>query len=180
MSEGSFSGPGPEPAFLPLRTERLELRGLTVRDAPALFAYRSLAQVSRYQGFSPKSLAEAEDFIARASGPLGRIDAWLQLGLFRDAVLIGDLGLHFLSPDTVELGYTLSPTWQGQGFAREAVRAVVDFLFGALGKRRIEANLDARNLPSRALLETLGFHGLSEIREGELAYVLEAGDWEGR
>lgn len=158
----------------------MELRGLTARDAPALFAYRSLGQVSRYQGFSPKTLAAVEDFILRASGPFGRIDAWFQLGLFRGGVLIGDLGLHFLSPDTVELGYTLSPTWQGQGFAREAVKAVVDLLFGVLGKRRIEACLDARNLPSRDLLETLGFHGLSELREGELAYGLDACDWEGR
>lgn len=180
MSLGLGPSPGAELPFLPLRTERLLLDGLAAKDAPALFAYRSLALVSRYQGFSPKTLADAEGFIARSSGPFGRIDAWFQLGIFREEVLIGDLGLHFLSQDTVELGYTLSPSWQGQGFAREAVRAVADLLFGVVGKRRIEAYLDARNIPSRDLLETLGFHGLSELREGELAYCLEAGDWEGR
>jgi len=167
-------------AFLPLRTERLVLAPLSPSDAPALFAYRSLPSVSRYQEFSPRELADAEDFIAASAGPFGALGAWFQLGLYRETILIGDLGLHFLAGEAVELGYSLCPTWQGQGFAREAVRAVVDLLFGVLGKVRIEASLDVRNHPSRALLETLGFHGLSELRGGELAYCLEARDWEGR
>lgn len=170
-------GPG---AGLMLRTERLVLSPLSLQDATALLAYRSLPSVYLYQSFQPQTLADAESFIRRSTGALGVLESWYQLGLYRHNALVGDLGIHFLSEVAVELGYTLDPAWQGQGLAREAVGAVIGFIFGSLRKERIEAELDARNTPSLRLLEALGFQGLEASQEGELHYLLRSRDWERR
>jgi len=50
----------------------------------------------------------------------------------KDGQLIGDIGVRFLDDSQVELGYTLSPEYQGKGYAAEAVNAVIDYLFTVL------------------------------------------------
>ena len=50
-------------AFDDILTERLLLRPLRPDDAEAVFAYRSLNEVSRYQCWEPRSEEEVRDFI---------------------------------------------------------------------------------------------------------------------
>ncbi|MEU1816789.1 GNAT family N-acetyltransferase [Streptomyces roseifaciens] len=45
-----------------------------------------------------------------------------------------------------DFGYTLAPALHGQGYATEAVRAVVGHLFGR-GLHRVSADCDVRNTP---------------------------------
>lgn len=56
-----------------------------------------------------------------------------------------------------EIGFTLDRRYQGQGYATEAVRAMLEFLFADGRLRRISAECDARNAPSARLLERVGF-----------------------
>jgi RimJ/RimL family protein N-acetyltransferase len=53
----------------------------------------------------------------------------------------------------------------------EALVAVVDYAFGPLGLRRLEADTDPRNLASQRALERLGF-----TREGLLRERWQVGD----
>ena len=71
--------------------------------------------------------------------------------------MVGDCGLHFLDDRQVELGITLDPAHQGKGYAAEALRAVLDHLFGTLGKHRVVATTDAENAAAAALFARLGF-----------------------
>jgi RimJ/RimL family protein N-acetyltransferase len=86
-------------------------------------------------------------------------DTWLQLGVYlHNGPLIGDIGLHFLEDGAqMEIGYTLAPEHQGQGYAFEAVKAVIDFLFLDLKKHRVTASVDPENQRSINLLKKLGF-----------------------
>jgi len=70
-----------------------------------------------------------------------------------------------------ELGYWLTPSAWGRGYATEAARAVVDMARHALPVRRIEARHHLDNLPSRRVLEKLGFR---EIRR-EASFSLAQG-----
>jgi len=56
----------------------------------------------------------------------------------------------------VEIGITLARGFQGRGFATEALRAVLGYLFSTLGKHRVFGSVDPRNAPSLALLERVG------------------------
>jgi RimJ/RimL family protein N-acetyltransferase len=55
------------------------------------------------------------------------------------------------------LGYWIVPDQQGNGYASEATRLLVDYAFDQLRLHRVQATVFAFNEPSIAVLETLGF-----------------------
>lgn len=174
-------------------TSRLTLDALRPDDAEALFACRGDPAVARYQGWRPTNVEAAAVFIARqAAVDFGCADNWCQLAirLRESGELIGDLGVHFpaTTDEAVELGISLVPARQGNGYAREAMGAVLDHMFDSLGYRRVVASLDPRNRPSVALIEALGFrreaHHVESLRVygewvDDLVYALLKREWVG-
>jgi len=160
-----------------LNTQRLVLRPLYPTDARSIFAYRSQPEVNRYQLWAIE-YEDVRSLIASQQGLDPDIPGtWFQAGitLHESGELIGDLGLHFLEGDNrqVEFGVTLSPAWQGQGIATESISAVLEYLFSSLGKHRVYASADPRNLRSVALMERLGLR-----KEGcSLKSVWNRGEW---
>jgi RimJ/RimL family protein N-acetyltransferase len=75
-----------------------------------------------------------------------------------DRQVIGDLILVFdsLEHAVAEIGWTLHPDFQGQGYATEAARTVIRLALDTIGFHRIKANLDPRNSASEALARRLG------------------------
>lgn len=142
-----------------LTTERLLIRRLNISDSPAFFTYRSLPEVYEYQSFKPVDITDADRFIYGVAEHPNIPNTWFQLAvcLKRNNELIGDIGIHFLEDDAqVELGYTIAPAFQGQGYAIEAVRAVIHYLFSGLNKHRIIASVDPNNIRSIKLIDGLG------------------------
>ena len=87
-----------------------------------------------------------------------RVDSWLQLAICIDnRQMIGDIGVHFFDDYQIEIGYTLSPEYQGRGYAVEAVKGIVNYIFCTLKKHRITASVDPDNYASINLLEKIGF-----------------------
>ncbi len=158
---------------MPLRiqTDRLQLRPLETDDAVAFAAYRSDPEVARYQGWTaPYSVDAAMELIvgvqeAVASDP-PPVGAWVQVAVLREGVLVGDCAFHRLADDeaVAEIGVTLSRPAQGQGYAAEALGALIAHLVGAVGVQRIVATCDVENLPCCRLLERLSFDRGAEER----------------
>jgi RimJ/RimL family protein N-acetyltransferase len=145
-----------------LRTDRLVLRPLQEMDLVAFAAYRSDPNVARYQGWSaPYSLEHARALLEemRRLEP-GTPGHWFQLAVERssEAGLIGDCVFKVLAQDSrqAQIGFTLAPSFQGQGFATEAVRRLLEFLFADFQIHRVLAVCDTANLPSARLLERVG------------------------
>ena len=65
------------------------------------------------------------------------------------------LGAHHDGADT-EVSYQLLPMWWGQGYAGEAVGAVIKYALFELGLARVVAETQRANLASCRLLERLG------------------------
>ncbi len=160
-------------------TARLRLDALRDEDAPALFAYRGDPAVMRFQGWKPRSADDARRFIeAQHDRTPDMPGTWWQraIRLRGSGDLIGDLGLHFMDDETVELGISIAPAHQRQGHAREAVEMMFDFVFGGLHKRRVIALVDPRNAPSLRLLESLGMQ--RRDAQADLAmFELHAENW---
>ena len=102
-------------------------------------------------------------------------NTWFQLAIVNknEDMLIGDIGIHFLEDNAqVEIGYTLAPSYQGQGYAIEALKAVINYLFSDLKKHRITASVDPNNTKSIRLLEKLGMrkegHFIKSYRMGDM------------
>jgi aminoglycoside 6'-N-acetyltransferase len=145
--------------ILPITTPRLRLRRLEEADAAALAAWRSDPENARYIPRASMSREDALQIVAemRDRQP-GEPGVWFQLVIeTRDGVLVGDLGLRADATSRVfEVGYVLAREHQGQGYATEAVRGALGFLFGELGAHRVFGNLDARNTASARVLERVG------------------------
>lgn len=147
---------------IPLQTPRLTLRRFTVDDLEAFQAYRSDPELARYQGWQAVSDAEAIAFLsAQSRQRIGAEGEWLQLAVTRrdTCALIGDIGLCVVNEavGVIEIGFTVSRPSQGQGYATEAVTAVVGALLASGRVRSIVAVVDTRNVASVALLERVGF-----------------------
>lgn len=73
--------------------------------------------------------------------------------------MIGDIGIHFSDTDNneAEIGFTLDKSFQGKGYATEALKQVISFLFNDLNKDKIIASIDPRNIKSINLVEKTGF-----------------------
>ncbi len=85
------------------------------------------------------------------------------------------MGIHFLEGNDpqAEIGFTIAPEFQGQGIGSEAVLGILGFLFDTLGKRRVMASVDPRNLASMALLKRVGMRKEAHSR-GSLWFK---GEW---
>lgn len=80
--------------------------------------------------------------------------------------LIGDIGIHFFDEGRqVELGMTFDVAYQKQGFAREAMGALIAMLFNDFAKHRLTAVVDTRNTAAVNLLEKLGFRREAHYRQ---------------
>ncbi|GLZ36020.1 N-acetyltransferase [Lentzea sp. NBRC 105346] len=168
-----------------MRTDRLELRPLTPEDAEACNAYQSLPEITPYIYWEPRSLDETKAWIDRVASSTGA-DALVMIRS-DTGELVGDVGIWSVGDHNgAEIGYTVHPKHQGQGFATEAVRVALRLGFEERGYHRIVARLDARNDASRKVLERLGLrreaHFVSnEFVKGEwtdeLVYAMLADEW---
>ena len=156
----------PLPACEPLiTTERTILKPLACSDAAALFAYRSLPEVYRFQTWVPRSIDDARAFILRyAVHPPTEEGDWRQLGTYcrTSGALMGDCGFRILEQGKAEIGYTVAPPRQRQGLGTEVVQGLVSYLFEDRQLARVMARTDPGNVASIAILEQTGFR--REIR----------------
>ncbi len=147
----------------PIKTSRLRIEPLSEEDSAEFATYRSDPGIARYQSWdSPYSQAKALELIESQAGMnLPAKGEWLQLGVYliETGELIGDLALHALeeTEPSFELGYTISKRFQGQGFAKEAAAALIEYLILQVDAKQFIATPDRRNLPSIKLLQSLGF-----------------------
>jgi ribosomal-protein-alanine N-acetyltransferase len=144
-----------------LESARLRLRVYRNSDAEAMFRLYSDPHVMRYWSFPPwTDRAQADAYLRRALGEMaeGRVLPWA-IAAHGDDRLLGTVTLFSLDPvqGRAEIGYSLDPKFQGQGMASEALRLALGHAFDTLRLRRVEADVDPRNVPSCRLLERLGF-----------------------
>ena len=139
------------------RTPRLTLRPGWPEDAPALAAAIGHDAVATKLSRLPWPYTEqhaAEWLGARRELP----DLSLHI-LTHDAPrprLVGGIGLHGAG-EAQELGYWLTPSAWGRGYATEAGRAVVDIARHALGLKRLVSACFIDNPASARVLAKLGF-----------------------
>ena len=147
------------------------LRELRVSDAPALHAALTTEQVSRFISPRPTSVEAFEQFIAcmhrrRAAGehlcfavvPLNSDTA---VGLFQ----VRSLEPRFT---TAEWSFALASDYWGTGVFVDAARLTLDFVFAAIGARRLEARAAVQNGRGTGALRKVGAVLECELRRSFL------------
>lgn len=139
------------------RTKRLTLRPAWPEDAAPLaqaIGHEAVARMLARVPY-PYGVADAEHF---AAAPRGAHEPRFLILSHEAATpaLVGGIALTDHGAG-VELGYWLTPSAWGRGYATEAGRAVVDMARHALPLRRLTAWHFADNPASGAVLRKLGF-----------------------
>lgn len=165
--------------FTTLETPRLRLRHFRDADLALFMAYRNDPEVARYQGWKGISEPEACAFLQEQKEiQPGVPGQWFQIAveLKETGMLVGDCALKIEEHDErqLEIGYTLSRTYQRRGIASEAVSCVLKYAFVTLGMHRVIAITACENVASVALLERLGLRREGHFRQS----VWLKGKWE--
>ena len=140
-----------------IRTERLWLRPAEEGDWRALKAIWDSFRPSPYARYDKPHPTEEEDVRARAA-------RWaaVQCAAHRfymvclDGRVIGYVACHERDEGVYECGYCFDAAFHGQGYAGEALRAIIDALRQE-GAKSLTAGTALDNVPSVRLLKKLGF-----------------------
>lgn len=153
---------GPDPLMKAperIETERLVLRRPAPADAPAIFTrYASDPEVTRFLGWPRhRGVDETRAFLEISDQEWERWPAGPYVLESRESGgLLGGSGFGFETAERASTGYVLARDAWGQGYATEALRAVVATSAG-LGVKTLYALCHAEHVASRRVLEKCGF-----------------------
>jgi [ribosomal protein S5]-alanine N-acetyltransferase len=148
-----------------LRTPRLILRPLSLSDAEALLRVFGDEETMRYWAHGPvTSLEEMHEKIRQNLAADGSPDAFA-ITQSENGPALGWVSLYGFRHEGAEAGYILGPNARGQGFAREALGALLDYAFGPRGLHRIALDIDPENTGSIRLAQRMGFRWEGHFKE---------------
>jgi RimJ/RimL family protein N-acetyltransferase len=147
-----------------MNLEGARLRPLHAGDVEAIYDYLREPVVTELTGYPVASRQLADTIIERsvsrwAAGELGKWGVALQ----HDDRLVGTCGFNEWSDvhRWAELAYELAPAYWGKGLMRQAVAAVLQWVYQEDLVNRVQAFVRVDNRRSQGLLERSGF-----VREG--------------
>jgi ribosomal-protein-alanine N-acetyltransferase len=173
-------------AGLPLTTRRLVMRDFSEGDLPDVLAMRGDPEVARFMDFAAETRAQTRAWLdgvvahartrprdgynlAVVHRATGRVIGWIGFGeSSRYPTGSGEHGV----------GYMFTRAHWGQGYAAEALRAVIDYSFGALGAQRVSAWCWAENRASARVMEKVGMrferrYERTEPKSGQATEAME-------
>lgn len=151
-----------------LETQRLKLLPFTLELKKATLAERArlteMLEVEIPDAWPGVDLLEALPLFIQAmeQDPAGR--AWDGIIIHKaEQIAIGGMGFHG-GPDEagmVEIGYNIIPAYEGQGYATEMARRVIEWAFHTPGIEVITAACLDNNIGSIRVLEKVGMRRLA-------------------
>lgn len=145
-----------------IETERLVLRPTVRADIDRLCDEISDFEVSKMLARVPYPYrrGDAEGFLAAVEGARGRD---LPLAIARDGRLIGGIGLSGIRSER-EFGYWLGQAHWGAGYATEASRAFLAYVFDTFDPGVVRSGVFVGNPASLRVQEKLGFERIGTRR----------------
>ncbi len=144
-----------------IETERLVLMPVRDEDAEDYARLVTDAERNRYWGEAwgmPKSRGNRSDmfYVRLARKAFAR--RWeMPLAIYVGGMFAGEVLLHsFGYAAEAEIGVRLLPSFEGMGYASEAVRALTEYAFSKMNLERVEARCFRENTRSRAMLLASG------------------------
>ncbi len=146
-----------------IQTERLQLRLLRDDDGDAAGMLQLLNEPGFHQFIGDRgvrTLEQARDYVRKHTFGSYTAHGFGMYAVERrsDGAWLGNAGLvRRPGLPTADVGYALLSPHTGQGYAREAVQAVLGYARNTLGLEELRAIVSQGNARSVALLEKLGF-----------------------
>jgi len=150
-----------------VKTDRLILRPWTERDLKDFYEYASVDGVGQMAGWNPhKDISESEQILKSF------MEHKKTFAIEYNGKVIGSLGIeeynerHYPELEKYrgrEIGYVLSKDYWGQGIMPEAVKQVIQYLFGEEKLDFILVGHFDWNRQSRRVIEKCGFSYIKSV-----------------
>ena len=161
----------------PITTERLLLSPLRAEDASELVGVLGDEQLHEFVGGRPDTLDELRARYARLlRGSPNPEEVWLNWIARRrsDSRAVGTMQATLTIHDgrwTAQVAWVVAVPWQGQGFASEAARALVEWLSDQ-GAHEIVAHIHPRHRASELVATHAGLEPTDDEADGERVWRL--------
>jgi len=147
--------------FPVLETRRLLLRGIGPADVQEIWAMRASGRVNQFIARNPmETFDQAEALVARTMAAFEEQQGIGWAGVLKaNGAMIGTCGFNSIDYPNLraEIGGELAVAQWGTHMALEAVAAILQFGWEAMGLHSVEAKVAPANRGAIALLEHLGF-----------------------
>jgi len=179
-----------------LETKRMILRPLDITDAEAMYRnWASDLKVAQFisHGFC-NSVEAAQQRINQWLDNFSKLpagSAWhiFAMQLKSGGELIGTIDYYENNRDAhaAEIGYEIGSAWWGNGYATEALRAVINHCFEEVGLKRLWADCNSLNMASAKVMLKSGMLHEGTFRQcsmrngvlvDRLCYAILKQDWE--
>lgn len=158
---------------LEINTDRLFLRPLKISDVPYIFeTAQQYPEITKFMTWSPpKEIAETRQFFEDTNTKVqhGKLVRW---AIYSGKEFCGIIGIEDIcrnigkwQVDEAEMGYWLSPAFQGRGFMLEAVPAILGISFGKLGLHKVKISYISANVKSAKVIEKSGFRHVGTAKK---------------
>ncbi len=153
-------------SYLSFESDRLYLRPTTEEDAALVLAILTAPKALKFIGDrNLHSEDDARDYIRQRALPQLRERGYANYTIVtkETGTKVGVCGLY-LRPDLelIDLGYALHPDHEGQGYAREASKRIMQAAKEHFGQLKLSAITHGENTASIKVLEALGFTHLGQ------------------
>ena len=152
-----------------LWTEHLVLRRYRPDDAGQLYeCLGSDPKMHKYSGWNPYATPEmAQETVRRFIDSYHdeRSYSWV-MDVNGDDVVAGTIGAYDYGLDQIEVGFSVGRSWQGRGFATEALKTVLQYLTENEGIRCVTAWCATENTGSRKVSEKSRMQLVNIERDG--------------
>lgn len=152
------------PIPMPVKTERLTLRGVLPEHADALFEAKEETHedLNRWMPWAHErdTLENTRKMMGEAAQKFENREDLMILAFDRnDGHFIGSSGLHRMDwrMRIFEIGYWVRSSETGKGYASEIANALTRYAFGALNASKVTIAHAGGNDASRRVIEKLGF-----------------------
>ncbi|SFS12713.1 GNAT family N-acetyltransferase [Yoonia litorea] len=151
-----------------LRTPRLILRAARQSDVHDLFAIYGDPKAMRFWSTAPHAdLGVTQEAVSRQMAAAQERLTYFVIEM--DGRAIGNAGMYRGD----EVGFILHPDFWRQGIVKEAMTAIIPYLFEVTDVAALTADIDPRNEGSAGILRSLGFH---ETGRAKNTYCIN-GEW---
>ena len=161
-----------------ISTRRLVLREFTQADWASVHKYASDLEAVRYVGWGPNSEDDTKNFVQQviiSQKEEPRRSFTLAVTLKNQNTFIGACRISISDPQNREgsIGYIYDRNFWGQGYATEAMQAILAFGFEQLALHRISAWCNVDNTASSRVMEKNGMQREGRLRE----FRMQQGKW---
>ena len=143
-----------------IKTDRLLLRRFRTSDYDDLFEFLSQLADDEFEGYPGITYENGKEHLK------SRLDSdeFYAIELISSGKVIGNIYCGTRNYAAKEVGYIINKDYQRQGYATEALSAVIHSVFWD-GVHRVYAECDPRNTASWKLLESVGFRREAHLRQ---------------